>query len=302
VITLERDGDVVAWSRDLGLDGIIDVHTHFMPPRMTRSVWAYFDTAGPLIGRPWPITYKWDESARVAHLRTMGVRAWSALAYAHVPGMAESLNEWTLDFADRTPECLPSITFFPEPGAAGYVRAGLERGARIAKLHLQVGGFDPNDPLLDPVWGLLSDVRLPIVVHAGSGPAKAGYTGPDPFGAVLKRFPDLSAIIAHMGAPEYDGFFDLVRRYPNVRLDTTMVGTDFFDEMAPVPASARPFLRDIGLDGRILLGSDFPNIPYPYAHQLASLARLDLGEDWLRAVCWSNPRSLFPPLSSTGYP
>ena len=38
---------------------------------------------------------------------------------------------------------------------------------------------------------------------------------------------------------------------------------------------------------------DFPNIPYPYAHQLASLARLDLGEDWLRAVCWHNACALF---------
>jgi len=27
--------------------------------------------------------------------------------------------------------------------------------------------------------------------------------------------------------------------------------------------------------------------------QLAGLARLDLGEDWLRAVCWDNPVALF---------
>jgi hypothetical protein len=39
---------------------------------------------------------------------------------------------------------------------------------------------------------------------------------------------------------------------------------------------------------RILLGSDFPNIPYPYLHQLEALARLDLGTAWLRAVCHDN--------------
>ncbi|MBO0706285.1 MAG: amidohydrolase family protein, partial [Candidatus Dormibacteraeota bacterium] len=44
--------------------------------------------------------------------------------------------------------------------------------------------------------------------------------------------------------------------------------------------------RDLGLKGRVLLGTDFPNIPYPYAHQLEALVRLDLGEEWLRAVCW----------------
>ena len=37
-----------------------------------------------------------------------------------------------------------------------------------------------------------------------------------------------------------------------------------------------------------VLGSDFPNIPYPYAHQLEALDRLELGDDWLRAVLWHN--------------
>jgi len=43
----------------------------------------------------------------------------------------------------------------------------------------------------------------------------------------------------------------------------------------------------------VLLGSDFPNIPYPYGEQLAALARLDLGDDWLRDVCWHNGARLF---------
>jgi uncharacterized protein len=54
----------------------------------------------------------------------------------------------------------------------------------------------------------------------------------------------------------------------------------------PLPPALRPRLA--GLADRIVLGSDFPNIPYPYAVQLESLQRLDLGDDWLRAVCWDN--------------
>ena len=46
-------------------------------------------------------------------------------------------------------------------------------------------------------------------------------------------------------------------------------------------------------DVEVLLGSDFPSIPYPYAHQLQALHRLDLGEDWLRAVLWHNGARLF---------
>jgi predicted TIM-barrel fold metal-dependent hydrolase len=66
-----------------------------------------------------------------------------------------------------------------------------------------------------------------------------------------------------------------------------MAFTDFFEADAPVPRSLLPRLLDLG--DRILLGSDFPNIPYAYAHQLDALDRLDLGDDWLRAVCWHNP-------------
>jgi predicted TIM-barrel fold metal-dependent hydrolase len=68
---------------------------------------------------------------------------------------------------------------------------------------------------------------------------------------------------------------------------------DFFDSMAPFPASALPLARDLGLMGRVLLGSDFPNISCPYARQVAGPARLGLGDEWLRAVCWDNPVAMF---------
>ena len=35
----------------LGLPGVIDVHTHFMPKSVMDKVWHYFDSAGTLVGR-----------------------------------------------------------------------------------------------------------------------------------------------------------------------------------------------------------------------------------------------------------
>lgn len=280
------------WTR-LGLPGLADVHTHFLPARMQRRVWAHFDEAGPLIGREWPIRYRGDLAERVAQLRSFGVRHFSALAYAHRPAMAADLNDWTLDFAARTPGCLPSATFFPEPSALADVRAALDRGARIFKLHLQVGGFDPRDARLDDVWGLLAEAGTPVVVHAGSGPVAAGFTGPGPIGGVLARHPRLTMLTAHLGGPEYQGFIELAERYQRVGLDTTMAFTDFNEEFMPFPRELLPRLRALGLAGKVFLGSDFPHIPYPYGHQLEALARLELGDDWLRAVCWGNAHALF---------
>jgi predicted TIM-barrel fold metal-dependent hydrolase len=63
-----------------------------------------------------------------------------------------------------------------------------------------------------------------------------------------------------------------------------MAFTDFVEQRRSRPL--RPRLADFG--DRIVLGSDYPNIPYPYAHQIEALARLDLGDAWLRAVLHDN--------------
>jgi predicted TIM-barrel fold metal-dependent hydrolase len=81
--------------------------------------------------------------------------------------------------------------------------------------------------------------------------------------------------------------------------------TDRADGIAPrTDEDLAGFCHELGLPGlvdvhellprlldqgdRVVLGSDYPNIPYPYAHQVAVLARLGLGDDWLRAVLHHN--------------
>jgi len=281
----------------LGLPGLVDIHVHFMPRKVMDKVWAYFDAVGPLVGTPWPITYRDSEPARLAHLRAMGVRAFPALLYPHKPGMAAWLNAWAADFAGRHTDVLPTATFFPEPAAASYIRSALEAGVRVVKVHLQVGGFDPRDRLLDDVWGQLSDAGTVVVVHCGGGPVPSRFTGPGPFGEVLAQHPRLTAVVAHLGMPEYADFLALAGGYERVHLDTTMAFTDFTQQRMPFPPASMPMLVELG--HRVLLGTDFPNIPYPYAHQLAALARLELGDDWLRGVLHDNAARLLGLPSAT---
>lgn len=280
---------VRAFADRLGLPGLFDVHVHFLPPAIQKAVWAVFDQAGTKIGREWPIRYRQSHAERVEILRSFGVKRFSTMPYAHKPGVAGFLNEWSAEFAADVPEVLWSATFYPEPEAAGYVGELIERGVEVFKIHVQVGEFDLDDPLLDPVWGQLSDAGAPTVIHAGSGPVGNDFTGPAPLARVLERHPRLPAIVAHMGAPECADFLDLAERYERVHLDTTMMFTEFFDQ--PYPAELVPRLVDLA--PKVLLGSDFPTIPYPYVEQLDGLARLGLGDDWLRAVCWENGVRLF---------
>ncbi len=124
---------------DLGLPGIVDVHTHFMPKNVMDKVWQYFDSQGPLIGREWPITYRADEQQRVATLREFGIGRFSSLVYPHKPDMAAWLNQWARDFAKDTPDCLATATFYLEPEATGYVADAIAAGTQVFKAHIQVG-------------------------------------------------------------------------------------------------------------------------------------------------------------------
>jgi uncharacterized protein len=281
-----KDEDVPGIWRSLGLPGIVDAHVHFMPDRVMRKVWAYFDSAGPLTGIEWPIEYRWPEAQRLDHLRAMGVRAFPSLLYPHKPDMARWLNAWAAEFAAAHADVVPTATFYPEPGAAAYVVDAVANGARVFKAHVQVGVYDPRDPLLDDVWGALADARVPVVVHVGSGPAPGAFTGPGPFGEVLRRHPSLTAVIAHLGMPEYDEFLGYAETYDNVHVDTTMCFTDSFGSQEELGRQLAPRLG--ALRDKVVFGADFPNIPHPYAHQIEVLQRLELGDAWMRAVLWDN--------------
>ena len=288
----DGDADVPRYWRELGLPGLIDAHIHFLPPRVQAKVWHFFEDAEAHYGAHWPIAYVIpDDEERLAILTRLGVRAFPTLPYAHKAGMAAWLNDWSAEFARRDPRILRSATFYPEPEAPAYVAEALRGGTRVFKVHVQVGDFDPRHHLLEPVWTRLEDSGTPVVIHCGSGPLPGEFTGPGPVRGLLQEHPRLRLIIAHLGMPEYPAFLELAEKYDGVHLDTTMFATDFTEQLMPFDHADLPRLA--ALREKVLLGTDFPSIPYPYAHQLAALHRLGLGEDWLRAVLWGNGARLF---------
>lgn len=271
------------------------MHVHFLPDSVMRKVWAYFDMAEQYYGVPWPVHYRTDEQQRLASLRSFGVSRFAPLVYPHKPGMAEWLNSWVAEFAEREPDAVTTATVYPEDSAARYVDDALRAGARCFKVHVQVGDFDPRDELLDDAWGALEAAGVPVVVHCGHGPLRGSYTGLDVFDGVLERHPRLVAVLAHAGMPDYHLALRLVERYPRVYLDTTMVGVEFTEKLAPLPADWAQRLAEVS--DRIVFGTDFPNIPYSYDHQLRAIAgwaesHESLGVPFLRSVLHDTPAKL----------
>jgi uncharacterized protein len=288
----ESDEDVPRFLADLGVPGIVDIHVHFLPERVLRKVWAYFDHASTHYGTAWPIHYRTPQPERLATLRRLGVRTFAPLVYPHKPGMARWLTEWVAAFAADTPDAVPTATLYPEPDVVEYLGSAVANGARAVKVHVQVGAFDPRDPLLRPAWGLLADAGVPVVVHCGHGPIPGAHTGLDVFAEVLAEHPRLRAVLAHAGMPDFTAAVDLVHRYDGVHIDTTMVGTAFAQRFAPLPPDWPARVADVA--DRVVFGSDFPNIPYAYAEQVRAVvewAATDdrLGASFLRSVLHAAP-------------
>lgn len=285
------DEDVAGFVAGLGLPGLVDVHTHFMPDRLQRAVWAFFDR---LDDPPWPVTYRDGEQRRLEVLDSLGVIAHTALAYPHRPGMLAWLNEHTLALAERVEAVVPTFTLYPEHGVEEAVADAVARGGRLAKVHLQVGRFHTTDPRLATTWELLAASGVVVLVHASAVYGVDGgeeYCGADAIRALLDAHPDLTVVVAHLGAPDVDDFLDLVDEAPQVWLDTAMAPTEpaYLGPLAPATCE-----RIATVWPRLLFGSDFPAIPHRYAAAVRGLSALRLDAARLRAVLHDNAASLLP--------
>ncbi|MDN5742722.1 MAG: amidohydrolase, partial [Yaniella sp.] len=78
----QTDDEIRAYLDGLGVEGMIDLHVHFMPDNVQQKVWGFFDRL-PEMGEPaWLINYRYSDEQRVAILREIGVTAFSTLNYA----------------------------------------------------------------------------------------------------------------------------------------------------------------------------------------------------------------------------
>jgi uncharacterized protein len=281
------DAGVAAFVAATGAPGILDVHVHAMPDRLQQAVWAYFDG---LSDPPWPVTYRGDLEEREAVLASLGVRAHTALAYAHRPGMLGWLNDFTLGLAEDDNRVVPTFTMYPEDGVTDAVAEALARGGAVCKVHTQVSRYHLTDPRLDDAWRLLAEARTVVLAHVSAVYGVDGgaeYCGGAELEAFRRRHPDVTVVVAHLGLPDPDGsMWDLLERDERVYTDVSMALTD-----PPYPASSTDGDVTGGLERlrgrlgeRLLFGSDFPTIPHAYAAQVRGLAGLGLDPAGLRAV------------------
>lgn len=279
------DDDAIAgFLAATGVPGIVDVHVHCMPDRLQQAVWRYFDA---LDDPAWPIRYRADLGARLDQLRSWGVVAHSALAYAHRPGMIGSLNDFTLDLADEHPQVVPTFTIYPEEGVTDEVARAIERGGVVCKVHTQLSRYLLDDPRLDDAMRLMAEARTLVVAHTSAVYGVDGgeeTSGGSQVFRVKQAHPGLRLVIAHLGLPDPDGEqWRAVAELDGVWTDCSAGLVEPEPAILPAGVVDRAQVRR-RLGAHVLFGSDYPSVPYTYADQLRGLAHLELDPVGLREV------------------
>ena len=204
------------------------------------------------------------------------------------------LNEWVNDFCKKYKHSIPFGCVWPEDkDRKEYIRKILDDynfyGIKIQPL---VQNFYLNDERMYEIYKLLVDRDKWLCVHIGTAPYRNEYVGYENFIKFLEKFPNMKIIIPHMGAFEYSKFLDLLDKYENLYLDTTMIYIP--DNIFPERTTKRPKPDTLlSYQDRILFGSDFPNIPYDYEYSTKGLLEFDLPREFYENIFYKNAKRLF---------
>ncbi len=272
-----------------GLPPVIDAHVHVFPGGIFSAVWQWFDD------HAWPIRYRLKTEEIFDFLLSRGVAHVVALQYAHKPGIAGQLNRYMAEKCRQYPGRVTGMaTVFPgEDGAEEILQDAFDAGLSGVKLHAHVQCFDMNAAYMDAIYECCRVNGKPMVMHVGREPKSPAYPC-DPYALcradklerVLRDFSGLKICVPHLGFDEIAAYRDLIEKYDNLWLDTTMVLADYF----PIDASVD--LKQFRAD-RIMYGSDFPNIPYAWDRELKRLEAADVPPDMLERILNQNAVEFF---------
>ena len=269
---------------------IIDSHVHLFPDKLFDAIWRWFDTYA------WEVKYKLYTTACIERLKNSGIDRAVIYNYAHKPDLSEYLNAWSYNLKKTHDNFIVFGTAHPDDEDLGHVLNTALRTYNLSgiKLHTHVLGRSPDHESYFPIYEQVCEHNKVLAIHAGTGPGLAGYTAPtkeisgvDKIYGFMKRFPEMTCIVPHFGAEDYDEFFDLMAEFKNLWTDNTMALSGYF-EKAPRTASI------IRYQDRILYGTDFPNIPYDMMTEADAIRALNLGKEIEDKLFYKNAERLFP--------
>ncbi|MBC8390025.1 MAG: amidohydrolase [Actinobacteria bacterium] len=246
---------------------IIDVHTHIWPKNeLTPFYIEYFKSRN-----------LWDKSLTVVTAeRLLKVMDSNDIELSIVSSVSlefgmgneklERINLYVSEEIKKYPDrFIGFCTVDPFGGklSIDLLRKSIENlGFLGLKLHPSIQEFYPNDKRIYPIYEIMQDYKLPILLHTGSigiKPFKDSFSNPQYIDEIACDFPDLSIIVGHSGKIWHDEAVMLLRKHKNIFMDiSTNIGRSYEYRSKPMEwflYKAKIWAGDLD---RVLFGSDYP--------------------------------------------
>jgi hypothetical protein len=221
-------------------------------------------------------------------MKRAGINRGVIISFTPDNRQLKNLNFWTVAITRQKktkPATYPMFTPFISVSPTMTGRKPVEEldhklkwGMKGVKIHPIAQGFPPDDKRMWPVYQWLVDHNMPIIAHSGVNVVEDEQTDlarPHRWLSVLKAFPNLKLILAHMGGGCWQEAIDVAKKYPQVMFDTSIAISYRRADSLLDNKEAVKMIRTIGVN-RVMFGTDYPWVdPVGNIERIFSLALMD---------------------------
>ncbi len=224
---------------------IIDAHAHIFPDKIA-------DKAAEGIGGFYNITAKYDGTlgTLLEQGSAAGVDKFLVQSVATVPEQVRSINNYISECVSRYPDRLIGFgAMHPDfEDIVGETERIVSFGLKGIKLHSDFQRFNLDEKRAYAIYEA-AEGRLPILFHIGD--PRYDYSAPERLMRVVKRFPKLTVIAAHLaGWTMWDKGAEI--------FEGSGIYADCSSSLyALAPDRAAKLIRKIGAD-KVFWGTDYP--------------------------------------------
>jgi predicted TIM-barrel fold metal-dependent hydrolase len=257
---------------------VVDIHAHVFPDDVAASAMPALEAEADV-----KAAFDGTVAGLLAQMDRAGIDVAVTQPVATKPSQVARINDWAASTASE--RIVPFGGIHPDSADPKREIARMAAmGLTGIKLHPEYQSFRPDEPRMAPIYEAIAEHDMIILFHAGLDIGiPTDYGRPEAFARMLYEYPDLTAILAHMGGWN---LWDEVREHLlglPVYFDTSyayghMSDDDFLD-----------LVEGHGAD-RVLFGTDGPWADA--SAEVAWLGGLALSDDDREAILGGNAEGL----------
>lgn len=257
-------------------DRIIDAHVHIFPDKIAEKA---VETIGRYYGIPMSCSGTVDDLLVCG--RKINVYKYVVHSTATKVEQVESINNYIAEVQKSNSSLIGFGTLHPDlEDVDGETARIMSLGLKGIKLHPDFQGFNIDDENMMPVYRAIEG-KLPVLIHMGDEVKTSSR--PERLASVIKRFPNLKVIAAHLGGYQMWGESLEYLVGENIYLDTS--STLFILDKE----SAVDVIRKHGVD-KVLFGTDYPM--WSHEEELKRFYSLGLTKEEQRLILYENASKL----------